>query len=142
MRGRELVLPEARPQRVGRDDEDDRVEGQEDQDGDVEVVPGADGGQEAAVATNTGPDFGPLESINQEDQQSHENRDSYADEKVYQESPIVLLVLELDWSADEGPEEIEAEDRHPAEHQDSGEVERIADQSARVAGYGQEILLP
>ena len=110
MRGSELVLPEARPQRVGRDDEDDRVEGQEDQDGDVEVVPGADGGQEAAVATNTGPDFGPLESINQEDQQSHENRDSYADEKVYQESPIVLLVLELDWSADEGPEEIEAED--------------------------------
>lgn len=54
--------------------------------------------------------------------------------------PVVPPVLPLHGSANERPEEVEAEHRHPAEHEDAGEVEQVADQLAGGNGDGDEEL--
>ena len=133
-----LVRLEAVPQWVGRDDENDCVERQEDQDGDVEEVPCTRWGEEAALVSHLRSDLERLERVNAEDDGCHQDRCTHPNGEVSGEPPVVLLVLELDRCAHKSPEEVEAEDWHPAEHQDPREVEGVADELAHRVRYGEE----
>ena len=133
-----LVRLEAVPEWVGRDDENDCVELQEDQDGDVEEVPRAHGRQEAAVPAHVRPQLEGLEDVDDVDGHGEDDRNPEADDQVDAQTPVVLLVLELDWRAHERPEEVEAEEGHPAEHEDAGEIEGVADELAHRVRYGEE----
>ena len=51
---------------------------------------------------------------------------------------LMLGCLQLNGRADECPEEVKAEQGHPAEHHDAGEVQAVADDFARCGRYDDE----
>lgn len=111
-----FVFSETLPKGERSDDEDDGIECQWGHHRNVEIVSRPIGGKEASLDPNFRTNLKQFEIVDSANEKRHDKRNSKTGGEVEEHSRIVFLVLQLNGSADEGPKEIQAENRHPTEH--------------------------